>query len=227
MTRPVTLATLKTAAMERAGLENSVAFDTAAGGELEDLIQQSATALYDLILSAYGEDYYVTETTLSTVAGTATVTLPSDFYRLVGLWWPTTNGRKLETIAWDYVDFDSSAWTLYAWPRYLIQGMDYVRFSPVPTTVESVRCVYVPRMPAIDDVGPPAVPFQGVNGWEEWITWDVAIKLRHKDEADVATHVLERDAVARRIVAMAPRRDKGSPHRMVHRKRRRWLSRYL
>lgn len=55
----------------------------------------------------------------------------------------------------------------------------------------------------------------GINGWEEWIWLDVAIKVLLKQRSDVSQLVGIRDGIAREILAAAADRVKGDPARAV------------
>lgn len=223
MARPVTLAALTTAAQRRAGLVGAASVDATA---LANMVQQSATACYDLILEAFGEDYFMKSSSITTSAGTATVALPADFYRLLMLFYPTTGDvNGLEPIPYPEFDPSTAAWSSSSPPRYHLEA-DNVRFSPCPNAVYTVGIFYVPIMPAIVDGASP-VPFAGINGWEEYVVWDVAGKLREEDESDSSRAFAERDLAAERIRRMAPRRDKVHPHRVRRARERKWTRRYL
>jgi hypothetical protein len=55
----------------------------------------------------------------------------------------------------------------------------------------------------------------GVNGWEEWVWLDVAIKVLLKQRSDISQLVAIRDGIAREITAAAADRVKGDPSRAV------------
>jgi hypothetical protein len=55
----------------------------------------------------------------------------------------------------------------------------------------------------------------GVNGWEEWIWLDVAIKVLLKQRSDVSQLAGIKDGIAREILAAAADRVKGDPARVT------------
>jgi hypothetical protein len=55
----------------------------------------------------------------------------------------------------------------------------------------------------------------GVNGWEEWMWLDVAVKVLLKQRSDISQLVGIRDGIAREILAAAADRNKGNPARVV------------
>jgi hypothetical protein len=229
MPRPVTLADLVDNARLRADMESSsFVTDSEVGG----YCQQSATGLYDIILSAWGERYFFSQADLATVANQAYVNLPDDFYRLLKVGWVIGTGAdpvRMEPFQsdeeWAQLWGGGSGWDQGNPPKYQPRG-NLLYLNPTPTSVQSLRLQYVPIMPAINDGGLVPVPFQGVNGWDEWITLDVAIKLRIKEESDVRDLQTERAQVEQRIRSMAPRRDMERTHKIQRRRGRSWLSRY-
>lgn len=214
----ITLAQLVTRVQQRADMVNSTFVDfTTSGGEGETFIQQSAKALYDLVLSSWGEDYYYSSTTFSTVAGTQSYALPSDFYKLLavdanvpGMTTPTT----LQNFNWEERNLysTSTGWThLLAVPRYRLRA-GYIWFVPVPAGVHSVTLHYVP---ALGTLSGSTVTFDGINGWDEWIVVDAAIKCRTKEESETGDLRASLAEMTARIKAAAPVRDIGKPPRVV------------
>ena len=229
MARPVSLATLRDSARLQADMEAS-SFVTDV--EVEDLVQSSATRLYDIILTAWGERYFFAQTDLTTTASQAYVNLPSNFYRLLKVGWvvgSSTDPVRLEPFQDDAEWADSfwgssGSWSNSNPPRYQLRA-DQLWLDPTPSSAETLRLQYVPIMPEIEDATP--TPFQGVNGWDRWIVLDVAIQLKIKEESDVRALQTEREKVEGEIRNMVPRRDVGRTHRIQRRRTRRWLTRYL
>ena len=81
-----------------------------------------------------------------------------------------------------------------------------ITLSPMPYTAGSVPDQAVPSWQNVLD---------GVNGWEEYVVIDVAMKMMAKEESD--TSVLERRkaAIIRRLEAEAANRDMGMPAHVV------------
>lgn len=226
MSRPVTLAALLASARDRANMESSLFITDA---QVESYIQASGTFLYDQILSAWGERYFFSQEDIDTVTFKAYINLPDDFYRLLKIGWAQGSGDpiRLEPFQDDEEWSDAfwgnaGTWGQMSPPRYQVRG-NRVYFDPEPTSVETITVQYVPIMREIDDVGPPPVTFEGVNGWEEFIILDVAIKMRIKEESDVRALQQERQLQMERIKDMAPNRDVGRTPRV---QRRRRMARY-
>src|SRR4051812_37114429 len=79
----VLLSELRTAAQQRADMVNS---DFVSDAEWTQLINLSYFELYDLLVQKYGNDYFVAAPyAFTSTPGTATVALPADFYKALGL----------------------------------------------------------------------------------------------------------------------------------------------
>lgn len=217
----VTLATLRTKARTRADMTNSpFVSDT----ELTEIVNSSWSELYDILVGAF-EDYAVSSTTLSLVAGTDTYALPSDFYKLRGCDLVVGAGAgdyaTLSRFEWSERDRYSNQWSAAYTAnghalRYCIQGSNLV-FAPVPTAAHSVRLWYVPERTAL---AVDADTLTVTPGWEEYIALDAAIQMLLKEESDVSAHMARKEALRQRIVGMAPKRDADAPATMIRRRRR-------
>lgn len=224
MARTVSLADLRSRSLIRAGLPtNTLKIDTSTGGWLDDEINNSATALYDKILLAWGEDYFGTRSTLLTVAGVDTVNAPTDFYRLLGLdWLSGSEYITLGPIDWSRRnDYQATTWGLSLRPRYLLSA-NRIILAPTPSSVETLRIHYVPTITTVDSTH----PLEGVHGWDEFVVLDVAIKCREACRMDPGTMMVDRDRCEARIVAMAPRRDMREVPKLSRRRVRTWAWRY-
>lgn len=220
MAATVTLTELKARTLLRADMSSGSPdqfIDQTSGGELETYIQQAGRELYDKILSAYGEDYYYSSSTTTTVAGTATVDLPSDFYRLLGVDASVPGAVRpvaLERFNWNernvFEDGVGWNWSI-AIPRYRLRA-GKVWMLPTPDGAHSVTIHYVPVMPTIDD---STGVFDGINGWDEWIVVSAAIKCLQREESDTSELERELARCGERIARMAPNRDLDKPPTVV------------
>lgn len=189
----VTLAELRTRSRERADQQNSrFVSDT----ELNGYINKSASELYDLLTTVF-EDYYAEASpyVINIVAGTFQYSLPSDFYKLVGL---------------DELVYQSStAQQSISIKKYNFQERNsYIS----PTAGRTVWMYYIPMMtPLVDD----SDTFDGINGWDEYIVIDAARKMMQKEESDTSELILEKQNFIKRINDSAPNRDASRPERVT------------
>src|SRR4051812_37293718 len=133
MARLVTLSTLRSGILRRGGVENSADLTTTV---LNEIVNEAVAELYD-ILKGKSDDRLVTSTTLATVVGTASVTLPADFYELrklliVDTQQPSgfTRLRKVDLdVAHLYYTLDGKRY------RYRLQGASLF-LHPTPQAIE-------------------------------------------------------------------------------------------
>lgn len=208
----VTLAQLKTRARQRADMENTGFIQDS---ELVNYINASIAELYDLLVSKYGEDYFVASPyTITTTTNQDTYALPVDMYKLLGvdLQLDTSNNwvslkrfefaeRNIPQI-WDikFVDFI----------RYRLFGSN-LKLSPVPQSLQTLRLWYIPLPTALSN---DTDVLNGFNGYEEYVIIDVAIKMLNKEESDPSALMAEKAAMKLRIEQMAEGRDAGQPSKV-------------
>lgn len=214
MAQTVTLSSLRTQVRQRCDMVGS---NFVTDSELNGYINASARELYDLLVRVYGEDYYLSSYSLSTVSGTDEYDLPATFYKLRGVD-AQINGSDWETLKkfnfnernnWQNV----AGWTSAGLPnvRYRIYG-NKIRFSPAPLAVHSVKLWYIPSLTALSL---DADTFDGINGWEEYVVVDAAIKCLQKEESDVSILLAQKEALKQRIENSAENRDAGEPERIT------------
>lgn len=187
MARTVTLASLRSQAQQRADMENT---DFLTGAEWNVNINNSATELYDLLTTVF-EDYYF-DTHSITTSGTDTYPLPDDFYKLLGVDQLFASGQSGTVKPFQFGERNS--------------------YRPYTGSNEALTLSYIPVMPALTQ---DSDTFDGINGWEEFIVIDAAIKALIKEESDVSTLMAQKAAIVRRINECAPNRDAGMPDRVT------------
>lgn len=211
--KTVTLLSLKTQARQRADMENSTFISDT---ELTTLINSSAAELYDLLIGVF-EDYKLTSQTISVVPNTDTYTLPTDFYKLRGVDLVLDSfGNAVTLKPFNFAERNAYLFT----PTWNVVGLSYlryhmqgnsIRFVPVPNTSQSVKLWYIPAIPTLTL---DADTLDGVNGFEEYIVVDAAIKMRIKEESDTMDLERQKALLTARINSMAANRDAGSPERV-------------
>ena len=86
-----------------------------------------------------------------------------------------------------------------------------IRLVPIPAS-GTYRHWYVTHA---EEFATGSDTVDGVNGWEEWIWLDVAIKVLLRQRSDIGQLVAARDGIAREILAAAADRVKGDPSHVV------------
>lgn len=159
-------------------------------------INASYAELYGLIVQAFGNDYFTqspaTGYTFVTTGSTQYFALPSDFFKLLGV---------------DLQVSSPSQWVSLKEFPFSERNSLSVFNSPTPMAGQTVRVFYVPRVTAL--VGDTST-VDGVNGWEEFIVVDAALKAVAKEESDVTVLATRKEALLKRIESEAENRDAGT-----------------
>jgi hypothetical protein len=211
----ITLAQLRERSRERADMEESQFVDDT---ELNYYINSSIAELHDILVQSYGEDYYVEETTFTTVGGQesyelSTIFPNNDFYKLRALD-AKLNGDDYFTLkpfnfnernrfqhfgVWDYIGITNV--------RYRLVG-NKLRLSPAPDSNIEVRVWYIPKSTElVDDTD----TFDDINYYAEYVIVDAAIKMLNKEESDVSVLMAQKADLKRRIEESSKNRDAGEP----------------
>ncbi len=216
-TSTITLAELRTQARYRANQENSL-FCTEI--ELNTYINNSAYELYDLLTTSFGDDYYVATPYSFTANGTSqTVALPNDFLKLLGVDLQV-NGNSSQYVTLKPFKFNERNRNLisgaipiafgYSNIKYRLKGSE-LYFNVIPMASQGFRLWYIPQMTKLvedDDT------LDGVDGWQEYVIIDAAIKMMIKEESDISALVAQKAAMMQRIKDSAANRDAGEPSRV-------------
>ncbi len=183
--------------------------------EWNTYINQSYFELYDLLTTVY-EDYFVQSPTTLTTNGTNQLTLPTDFYKMLGV------DLALNSSTNAYVTlkkFDFISRNKYIYPQltssYLgVFNMRYRVFGntlfliPTPQSGQAIRIWYVPKLTQLlqdTDI------LTGISGWSEYVIVDAAIKALQKEESDVSVLMMQKQMLMKRIEESSMNRDAGQP----------------
>jgi len=186
--------------------------------ELLTYINSSYAELYDLLVGAYGNDYYAKEYAFATVGQQRAYPLPADFYKLLGADYVVGPTSILTLKPYQFNERNryqqGTYWSalvgIYG-PKYRITE-ENIDFAPIPDGSYNIVLHYVPACPKLADDVDTA---NGVNGWEEYIIVDCAIKMLQKEESDVSVLMAQKQALLGRINLMAENRDAGQSFRVT------------
>lgn len=208
MARTATLTVLIADTRKAADMEGST---FVSDSEITRYLNQSATELYDLLVEK-SADYYVTSGTVSVVAGTSTYALPASFYKLLSAEVPLGGEMSyiMQPFAWAHRHLYGEAGWGCGPVAYQLRGGN-ITFVPEPDAAYTVTVWYIP---AFTDLSAGSDTLDGVNGWEEYVTLDAAIKCLRKEESDVSLLMAQKEMLRERIIRNA-HRDQGEPHRII------------
>lgn len=193
----------------RGGYRRSTALTDAI---LTPFLNAGIAEVHELIVK-HNPAFLVTSADIPTVAGTATVALPTTFYK----------GRKVELVIGSAVtklrayDLDEETFLGEAelWdpgvgasrPRYLFQAST-IRFVPTPQSVMTIRLWYVPHATKLVS---GSDSYNGVNGHED-LVYEHALRLcKARDRADTSSHDAQIARLEKRLKSALEARDQSEP----------------
>ena len=214
MARSITLTDLILQSRQRADKVGSgFILDT----ELTSYINASISELYDLLVSAYGNDYFLNNYTFTTDNVNVTYALPADFYKMVGidLYINASRFITLKPFMWNergrYQDGSNwAALIAIQGPKYHLMG-NSIMFQPTPPGAFNMKLWYVPSSPKLS-IGSDTL--DGIDGWEEFVIIDAASKMLEKEESDTSVLEMRKKSIIQRINLMAENRDEGFSFRV-------------
>lgn len=210
MPKTIALSSLRLQSQQRADMENS---SFVGPSEWNQNINNSWFELYDLLISAYGSEYYEKDPpqTINVVSGTSKYALASDHYKTFGLDYVVSSTEKYPLNRYRMRDRNKKNSALYM-NRAFIPDVEYrlrgsnIIIIPTPTTTCTLEHLYAPVATSMSADGDT---IDGVNGWEEYIIVDAAIKALLKEESDVSVLMARKSELKRRLEEMAADRDIG------------------
>jgi hypothetical protein len=208
----VTLLELRNRSRQRADMVNSKFITDA---ELNTYINASNAELYDLLIASRGENYFVLSYNFTTSINQDTYALPADFYKLMGVDFVTSSTQAITLKAFRWQERNRFREPFYNVRNYnlmyQVRGDDLV-FIPTPNGAQQIRLWYIP-LPQELTLDTDA--FNGINGYEEYVVIDAAIKMRVKEESPVEELLLAKENMRQRILSASAGRDSGEPARVV------------
>lgn len=208
----ITLEELRIRAKRRSDMENSCFIEDP---EWNQYISDSYLELYDILVSKF-EDYYTEDPLEFTLSGgSSTYDLPANFYKMVGLDKNIAGEDWYVVRPWSFEQrtrqrIAERIQGLYSATRYRIVA-DKLRFVPAEAADGRYRLWYVPRATELTQ---DTDTIDGVNGWEEYIVIDAAIKALTKEESDTRALTQQKMYQLQRIETMAQNRDAGETQRV-------------
>lgn len=207
---------IRTQIRQRLEMENSGFIKDS---EFNSYINASMKELYDLMISAYGNDYFasVTPTVITTVAGQQFYDLPADFYKMLGVDLVLGANRIVKLKPFQFNERDKYQMDGY-WsavvgndgPRYKITA-NKIQFAPTSSGAYTIHLWYVPLPPELVNNTDQA---NTLNGWEEYIILDVCIKAKNKLDLDPSAFIIQKKEIKERIEKMKEDRDAGMSFRV-------------
>lgn len=226
MAYPVSLAQLRTRALQKADVDASV-LDVGGNGwlsktEVDDLVVESAARFYDISLDIVGPEVFSKETYVDFGPNIQPppVRLPDDFYRLVSVHIcdqsanpygpkPFANFVPMEPVVeqggmmTELLNTEPCDGPFFYQIRKVRDPSqpdlsERLEVWPYPTRDRFVHIRYVPVLDRNNAEG-DATRYDGIAGWDQWVVLDVAIAILQKEESDTGALERERDRVESRM----------------------------
>lgn len=188
-------------------------------------INQSAFRLYDLLVTKFGDQYFLAPPLSISTTGVAAYDLPNGLnysaapalYKLAGVdaGINASNNEWFTLPRFNWIDRNRYSSLQLAGTVQSIYGLAYSTFGdklyfiPLPTNAQTIQLWYVPKMAQLL-LDTDMMPFS-ISGWSEVVIVDAAIKALMKEESfeQAGAMIGERSALLERIETTAANRDIG------------------
>lgn len=190
-------------------------------------INQCLFELYDLLVTAYGEEYFAAPfLTFSTDGTSQFYDLPNGtnynaapaFYKLLGVdlglntsatpnngWVTLERFNLIDRNNFYFPNTNSSQYGIFNM-RYRLYG-NKIEFTPTPSASQPMRLIYIPRMTML--LRDTDITTNGVSGWLEYVIVRSAILALAKEESDTSVLAAQLAMLTKRIEASSMNRDVG------------------
>jgi hypothetical protein len=163
------------------------------------ILELKLAELHEMLTSSTASAFVETEADISVVNGAGD--LPEDFFRLNAAWvvWSSSDHEPLTNLSNQQyaASYAGSSWTAGASKAFRIVGSQ-LRVFPAATTA-TVRVAYVPAFATADE-------YDGVNGWEKYVTVGAAIEILAIENRTNAALEREYERQSERILSMIEER---------------------
>lgn len=164
-------------------------------------INNSYGELYSLLVQAYGTDYFVaTPVSITTDGINQLFALATDFFKLLGVEVRISSPAQWVSLK-PFAFADRNRISLFN--------------SAIPSAGQTVRYWYVPRLTPLVVDADTTVDAVTINGWDEYIIVDAALKALGKEESNTSDLVRRKKELTDRLEAEVANRDAGNPARIV------------
>lgn len=182
--------------------------------EINEYLNQSLAELYDMLIAARGQEYYIATQTITTSAATETYALPATHYETlyVELDYSGSRVRMGSYSLHERAEIIGTADANPGVPRRFRLSAGNISFLPVPDAAYTIRHFYAPACPRLTS---DSDSFDGVDGWEEYAIWRAVVYVRQKEDLDVTVAAGIMGQLRARIEGLAPFRAQQNTERVT------------
>jgi len=176
--------------------------------ETNTYINQSMWELYDVLISVYGNEYFVDGYEFTTEISDGNYALPPDFHILAGIDMVSpSDGITYSLQKYNFAErnvYKNSGITITeSVPRYRYRLMNNnLRFEPSPLTELPVTIWYIPQLDKLT-VDTSTLDDRLVDSWSEFIIVSAAAKILQKKGGDSAGMLAQKQEILQRIAVVA------------------------
>lgn len=191
-------------------------------------LNQSANRLYDVLVTKYGDKYFLAPPVQFNTNGTSSYPLPNGvlyggapaIFKLAGVdcGINASNNQWFTLPKFNWIDRNRYSTLQLAGTVQSVYGLAYcdngntLYFIPLPTSAQMIQLWYVPILTQML-LDTDMMPFS-ISGWSELVIVDCAIKALIKEESydEAGALIQERAGLLERIEQTAANRDVGQPN---------------
>jgi hypothetical protein len=208
----ISLATLRLRVQQLGNYENSARFTTAF---LNDQINAALVELYELMSSTH-EGYFDTTATVTTIAATDAVSLPSNFWRLRGVDMLQSTGlySELRQVAIGERNRYAASGCPSGYRTAAGGTRGQLVLYPTPDAVYTLRLVYEPTCPLLVADGDTVEDY---NGLADYVVTGALLRCDRREQRPLAEREAELERIKRRVVSSATERRAAEPEHLIPR----------
>lgn len=168
------------------------------------LLNESIQRFRAILSEAYGDNYLLASTTITTTADIPVSSLPSDFFKLTKLSWRKDAETAVPILRGSADDLARSTLTPCSWsrPKFILTA-GTITWLPVPDQEYTVDCWY---QSILADLSADGDTIDCGPGWAEWIVLDVCRKLASREQKDPSVWLMELSQAEQFVRSQAPDR---------------------
>ena len=186
--------------------------------EINEYLNQSIAELWDLLVAARGQEYYVTRYAFTTAPNTELYALPADHFETLYLECFVNNQRiRMRPYSLHERAPILGVTQLPARPyAFRLQGTQ-ISLLPIPDSTYPCTLFYAPAAVRLTN---DADTFDGIDGWEEYAIWRAVAYVQQKEQLDFSFAMGFVGSIKDRVQRLAPFRAANNAERVTDAYRR-------
>lgn len=187
--------------------------------ELYVYLNAELAELMDVIVENHDDEFFRSNQTIVTSAGTSLYALSADFYKItsVDVVWTATvicSAKRFTEAQRNRFKYLNRTWSYLTDIYYRTVGSN-LEIQPVPQAGVTLQVNYIPTFTVLSDL---ASTFESHNQWHWMAIWGMAASVFMKDENDAGAKMAfaRKEQVRERIISHASTRNNGEAPSVSH-----------